>query len=821
MADVQNIVIKYTSDTSGITDAEKAYEALTIAEKQATDQVKKLEQQQTKLGKARKQVAELTAAHNRLAESIKKAQEANNAQAIKSTTLAYQALGKQLDTAKKKYSELLSKTKEAGNTTSELSGILKNMAQYAIGAFSISSVINFGKAVYDNTLKMEGLNKRLGMLGDAKTEFQYLVNLSNKFGLDLESTADAFSSFAIASTASGISLSETKQIFEGVSTAITALQLPAEQSSRVFYALQQMMSKGKVSAEELRQQLGEALPGSFALAIQASGKTEQEFNKLLETGQILAKDFVPKFAALLGSKYEGGLTSSLDSATAATNRLSTAWTLFKTSLGDSKTIKDVTNYLADSLTGLTALTNEYLNNPERIYMGIPGLIMSLKGAGDKLKAEFSKARDAMAKEEMERSDARVSKKLADERIRVEKEKGKSLKQINEEAIKNEKIYADAIIEEQNNLLNAKTQNEAKNSALAIKRYETAIAIEKNIVQATTEKIKAQQKALEEQKKIEQEKRKIANETFMKEFQMELEILEARKREQNGVVDYDKFVMKTKIQHKIKEAGDLATIDQAYYAGLNYLQEEQNKKNKTDAEENIELHKQAMEMQKQLLQESALQSVAFIGQLFSFASEKEIATIEELNKRKVISDTEAERRIRDIKRKAFIANKIAAVSEIAINTAIAISKVTGQTGVGAPFIIPLLIAQGAIQTATVLAQPIPFAKGTKSVPDKYGKPNQDSVPAMLTPGEKVFPVHTSTLYNDGLNAIFDHKVSPDVVNALGKGELKQQVVVINDNKDVIKAIREKETMIIEDKALLNAIIFENKGMISRNKRRFKR
>ena len=501
MADVQNIVIKYTSDTSGITDAEKAYEALTIAEKQATDQVKKLEQQQTKLGKARKQVAELTAAHNRLAESIKKAQEANNAQAIKSTTLAYQALGKQLDTAKKKYSELLSKTKEAGNTTSELSGILKNMAQYAIGAFSISSVINFGKAVYDNTLKMEGLNKRLGMLGDAKTEFQYLVNLSNKFGLDLESTADAFSSFAIASTASGISLSETKQIFEGVSTAITALQLPAEQSSRVFYALQQMMSKGKVSAEELRQQLGEALPGSFALAIQASGKTEQEFNKLLETGQILAKDFVPKFAALLGSKYEGGLTSSLDSATAATNRLSTAWTLFKTSLGDSKTIKDVTNYLADSLTGLTALTNEYLNNPERIYMGIPGLIMSLKGAGDKLKAEFSKARDAMAKEEMERSDARVSKKLADERIRVEKEKGKSLKQINEEAIKNEKIYADAIIEEQNNLLNAKTQNEAKNSALAIKRYETAIAIEKNIVQATTEKIKAQQKALEEQKKL--------------------------------------------------------------------------------------------------------------------------------------------------------------------------------------------------------------------------------------------------------------------------------------------------------------------------------
>lgn len=69
------------------------------------------------------------------------------------------------------------------------------------------------------------------------------------------------------------------------------------------------------------------------------------------------------------------------------------------------------------------------------------------------------------------------------------------------------------------------------------------------------------------------------------------------------------------------------------------------------------------------------------------------------------------KIAEQKRKQAIADKAFALSQIAINTAIAVSKALAQTGVLGAFVIPGIIALGAIQVATVLAQPIPkFAKG---------------------------------------------------------------------------------------------------------------
>lgn len=75
-----------------------------------------------------------------------------------------------------------------------------------------------------------------------------------------------------------------------------------------------------------------------------------------------------------------------------------------------------------------------------------------------------------------------------------------------------------------------------------------------------------------------------------------------------------------------------------------------------------------------------------------------------------------KKIADEKRKQAIADKAAAILSIAINTASAILKVTAQTGVAAPFIIPAIIALGAIQAGIVAARPIPkFARGTKNAP----------------------------------------------------------------------------------------------------------
>lgn len=51
-------------------------------------------------------------------------------------------------------------------------------------------------------------------------------------------------------------MKDTKQIFDSVSKASSVLGLKTHELEGVYLALEQMLSKGKVTTEELRRQLG-------------------------------------------------------------------------------------------------------------------------------------------------------------------------------------------------------------------------------------------------------------------------------------------------------------------------------------------------------------------------------------------------------------------------------------------------------------------------------------------------------------------------------------------------------------------------------------
>ena len=57
-------------------------------------------------------------------------------------------------------------------------------------------------------------------------------------------------------------------------------------------ATSQVFSKGKVSAEELRQQLGERLPGAFTLFAASMGLVPADLDKALEQGKVTLQDFM-------------------------------------------------------------------------------------------------------------------------------------------------------------------------------------------------------------------------------------------------------------------------------------------------------------------------------------------------------------------------------------------------------------------------------------------------------------------------------------------------------------------------------------------------
>lgn len=183
-------------------------------------------------------------------------------------------------------------------------------------------------------------------------EIKWIIDMSNRLGLSFGDVSDSYAKFMTSFTRSGGTISQSRQIFEDLSTAMVSLHLPAERMQGVFVALEQMANKGTVQAEELKRQLGNALPGAFELAAESMGILPAKLMELMKKGQVFSKDFLPAFAATV----KAALGQSIDIASmqfnASINRLATATDLLKMNLGQM-----VNEALLPLVNGLVAVTS--------------------------------------------------------------------------------------------------------------------------------------------------------------------------------------------------------------------------------------------------------------------------------------------------------------------------------------------------------------------------------------------------------------------------------------------------------------------------------
>ncbi len=231
----------------------------------------------------------------------------------------------------------------------------------------------FAKSVFDTTLQIDSLKNSLDFIsgGNGSETFEYLRKTSDEMGLSLESSAQGFKQIAGAARGTILEGQKTREIFEGVSMASSVMGLSAEQSEGALLALSQMISKGKVQAEELRGQLGERIPGAFQIAARAMNMTTKELDKFMSDGNLLAEEFLPRFANQLKSEFSGGMAVATESLAAQTNRLKTEFLLLKTQIGDElrpviigllqimrgaiSVVKDAIKFIKEHKDGLTFL----------------------------------------------------------------------------------------------------------------------------------------------------------------------------------------------------------------------------------------------------------------------------------------------------------------------------------------------------------------------------------------------------------------------------------------------------------------------------------
>lgn len=199
---------------------------------------------------------------------------------------------------------------------------------------------------------VQAFNTKMNFVNDGDIrrtgeDLEYAREMANRFGFEVLTIQGQMSSFAIATDAAGISTSDFKTAFEGLLTISRGTNLTNEQFGRSVVAVTQMLSKGKVSSEELRQQLGDAMPQAVSLFAESMGYAADQMGKFwkdLEAGKFDG-DSVIKFLSFAGVKYASAADEAAKSFEAILARFRNTLTAARESFAKAGLIDGLTAFM--------------------------------------------------------------------------------------------------------------------------------------------------------------------------------------------------------------------------------------------------------------------------------------------------------------------------------------------------------------------------------------------------------------------------------------------------------------------------------------------
>ena len=271
------------------------------------------------------------------------------------------------------------------STFSNLASYAKTAGIAILAALSVGAIINFGREITAITSKFEGMENAIVFASgqEGAQNIAFLDTTIKDLNLNMESSYKGFQTLAGSLKGTALEGQGTRDIFEAVGIAASVMNLSAEQSEGAFLALSQMASKGKVSAEELRGQLGERIPGALGIASRAMGMTQVQFNELLESGKLMAEDFLPKFSKELKNTFEGGLPAAMNSMQSAINRQENALTQFKLKTGE--TFRPLIIGVLDAGNFLFGFLSDMMNYTQPVKNALSGVADAFRPVLDAIK----------------------------------------------------------------------------------------------------------------------------------------------------------------------------------------------------------------------------------------------------------------------------------------------------------------------------------------------------------------------------------------------------------------------------------------------------
>ena len=207
-----------------------------------------------------------------------------------------------------------------------LSSIVRAFKDFSVGAVNAAIQFQSLQAVFRGTS---------GGVRQGGEAMAFVRDEATRLGVNFVSLATSYKNFNAASSALNIETKESREIFLSFANAARALGLSSDQLQHILVAVEQIMSKGKVSAEELRRQLGNSLPGAFAIAARSIGVTTSELDKMLKQGALVSSDFILPFAREVQRTFGSLVPEQTQTAQAAFERFYNEIKFLTIAFGDS------------------------------------------------------------------------------------------------------------------------------------------------------------------------------------------------------------------------------------------------------------------------------------------------------------------------------------------------------------------------------------------------------------------------------------------------------------------------------------------------------
>lgn len=253
-------------------------------------------------------------------------------------------------------------------------GMVAGSAAAAYGFYKLS------QAAIDVQKQMEAMRLTLDAVSGSSAitaaNVDFLKKVADGAGVSFTTMGAQFAKLEAAAKGTTLEGEKMRRIFEILTLASAKLGLNTQDLEGILRAFQQIVSKGNVTAEELKNQLGDRIPGAVSIMAQALGVSVKRLTELMEAGDVAASSMAA-FADTLAKRLGINVGDRIQTIVAAEARLGNQFKLTTEAVDNAIGITAAYVKAVDGAAGSLKFLRDNLDTVGKVAAAVAGSIAAI------------------------------------------------------------------------------------------------------------------------------------------------------------------------------------------------------------------------------------------------------------------------------------------------------------------------------------------------------------------------------------------------------------------------------------------------------------